>query len=93
MKKRHRAEEVVVKVREAETDLANGVPVDEVCRKLDVSPATLTRWRHQYGGLSTPEAKRIRELEKENDRLKKAVADLTLDKTVLKETIKHLGKR
>ena len=92
MKKRHRAEEVVLKVREAETEMAKGVPVEEICRKLDISLATLTRWRHQYGGLSTPEAKRLRELEKENDRLKRAVADLTLDKTILKETIKYLGK-
>ncbi len=92
MRKRHRPEEAVLKVREAETELAKGIEAEEVCRKLAISPATLTRWRHQYGGLSTPEVKRLRELEKENQRLKKAVAELILDKTVLQETVKHLGK-
>lgn len=66
MKKRHKPEEVVAKVREAEVEMGKGVPVDEVCRKLGISEATLFRWRHQYGGLSTPEAKRLRALEREN---------------------------
>ena len=70
MKKRHTPEEVVVKVREAEFEMGKGVPVDEVCRKLGISEATLFRWRHRYGGLSTPEAKRLKGLERENRDLK-----------------------
>ena len=92
MKKRHKAEEVVVKVREAESDLGRGVPVEEVCRKLDVSEATLFRWRHQYGGLSTPEAKRLKALEKENRDLKEMLAESELAKRVLQAALKHLGK-
>ncbi len=88
MKKRYKAEEIVVKVREAEAHLAQGLPVEEVCRTLGISTATLVRWRQQYAGLSTDEAKRLRTLEKENTRLRKTVADLALDKTILQETLK-----
>jgi len=92
LKKRHKPEEVVAKVREAETDLGRGVPVEEVCRKLEVSEATLFRWRHQYGGLSTPEAKRLRALEKENKDLKEMLAEAELAKRVLQEAVRRLGK-
>lgn len=92
MKKRRPAEEIVAMVREAENDLAKGTPVEEVCRKLNVSPATLVRWRHRYGGLSTPEAKRLKELERENGQLKKLVAQSELEKQVMREVIKRLGK-
>ncbi len=88
MKKRFKAEEIVVKVREAEAQLAQGLPVEEVCRKLGISTATLVRWRQQYGGLSTDEAKRLRAIEKENSRLRRTVADLALDKTILQEALK-----
>ena len=88
MKKRFKAEEIVVKVREAEAQLAQGLPVEEVCRTLGISTATLVRLRQQYGGLSTDEAKRLRAIEKENARLRRTVADLALDKTILQEALK-----
>ena len=92
MKKRHTPEEVVVKVREAEVEMGKGVPVDEVCRKLGISEATLFRWRHRYGGLSTPEAKRLKGLERENRDLKEMLAESELAKRVLQVALKHLGK-
>jgi len=92
MKKRHKPEEVVAKVREAEVEMGKGVPVDEVCRKLGISEATLFRWRHRYGGLSTPEAKRLRALERENRDLKEMLAESELAKRVLQVALKHLGK-
>jgi len=92
MKKRHKPEEVVAKVREAEVEMGKGVPVDEVCRKLGISEATLFRWRHRYGGLSTPEAKRLRGLERENRDLKEMLAESELAKRVLQVALKHLGK-
>ena len=84
MKKRRSAEEIVVLMRQAESELAQGMPMDEVCRKHAVSDATLFRWRQKYGGMSTPEAKRLRELEKENADLKHLLADAELAKKVLK---------
>ena len=92
MKKRHKPEEVVAKVREAEVEMGKGVPPDEVCRKLGISEATLFRWRHRYGGLSTPEAKRLRALERENRDLKEMLAESELAKRVLQVALKHLGK-
>lgn len=92
MKKRRPAEEIVALVREAENDLAKGTPVEEVCRKMNIAPATLVRWRHRYGGLSSPEAKHLKELERENVQLKKIVAQSELEKQVMKEVIKRLGK-
>lgn len=86
--KRHKAEEIVVMVREAEAELAKGVPIAELARKFGVSEWTLNRWRHRYGGLGTPEAKRLRELERENTRLKKVVAEQALDKAILQEALK-----
>ena len=80
MKKRHKPEEVVAKVREAEVEMGKGVPVDEVCRKLGISEATLFRWRHRYGDLSTPEAKRLKGLERENRDLKEMLAESELVK-------------
>jgi len=92
VKKKHKAEEVVAMVRDAEVELGKGVPVEEVCRKLDISPPTLFRWRHKYGGLSTPEAKRLKVLEKENKDLKEMLAESELAKRVLQTAMKHLGK-
>jgi len=92
MKKRQPVEEMVRMVREAEALLAQGKPVEEVCRQLGLTESTLVRWRHKYGGLSTPEAKRLKELEKENTDLKHIVADLELAKRVLQEAVKRLGK-
>ena len=92
MKKKHKPEEIVAMVREAEMDLGKGVPIEEVCRKLDISQPTLFRWRHRYGGLSTPEAKRLRELERENKDLKEMLAEAELAKKILRAALKHLGK-
>ena len=65
--------------------LANGKPTKEVCRELGVSEQTYYRWRREYGGMKLSQAKRLKELEKENQQLKRAVAELTLDKLILKE--------
>lgn len=86
-RKRHSPEQVVRKLREAEADLASGTALDQVCRKLGVSEATYHRWKKQYGGAGAEEVKRLKELEKENARLKAIVADLELDKRILKEAL------
>jgi transposase-like protein len=86
-RKRHTPEQVVRKLREAEADLASGTALDQVCKKLGVSEATYHRWRKQYGGAGAEEVRRLKELEKENARLKAIVADLELDKRILKEAL------
>jgi putative transposase len=83
--KRHTAEQIIPKLRQAETDLAQGLSIAQVCQKLAVSENTFHRWRNQYGGLKTDEAKRLKELEAENTRLKRLVAELALDKQMLQE--------
>ena len=85
--KRHTAEQIIRKLREAETMLATGKSVGDVIQSLGVSEQTYYRWKQQYGGMKAEEAKRLKELEVENDRLKKLVADLTLDKEILKEAM------
>ena len=85
--KRHTAEEVIAKLRQAEADLAQGLNIAQVCQRLGVSEQTLHRWRNQYGGLKQDDAKRLRELEAENARLKRLVADLALDKQMLQEVV------
>ena len=85
MKKRHTPEQIVRKLREAEAALATGVSSPEVARKLGISEATFHRWRNQYGGMKTDATKRLKELEKENARLKKIVADQAVDISILKE--------
>ena len=90
---RHSPEQIITKLREADALLGGGASIGQVCQKLEVSEATLHRWRHQYGGMKAGEAKRLKELEQENARLKKAVADLTLDKQILKEALDFLGKQ
>ena len=84
-RKRHTPEQIIHLLREAEVGLANGKTVGIVCRELEISEQTYYRWRNEYGGMQTSQARRLRELEKENSRLKQAVADLTLDKLILKE--------
>ncbi len=84
-KRRHTAEQIISKLREAEILLAKGTKIPQVCRKLGVTEQTYYRWRKEYGGLRTDQAKRLKELEKENTRLKRVVADLTLDNAILKE--------
>ena len=90
-RKRHSPEQIIAKLREADAMLASGASIGQVCQKLAVSEQTYHRWRNQYGGMKAGEAKRLKELEQENARLKKAVAELTLDKQILKETLDHLG--
>ncbi len=84
-KKRHTAEQIISKLREAEVLLAKGTKMAQVCRKLEVTEQTYYRWRKEYGGVRTDQVKRLKELEKENGRLKKVVADLALDNAILKE--------
>ena len=83
--KRYRPEEIIAKLREAEVLLAQGKKVPEVCKSLGVSEVSYYRWRKEYGGLNVSQAKRMKELELENVRLRRAVSDLTLDKLILKE--------
>ncbi len=83
--KRHSPEQIIGKLRQAETKLSAGSTTSEVARELGISEATFHRWRNQYGGMSTGEAKRLKELEKENARLKKLVAQQALDIDILKE--------
>ena len=83
--KRHTAEEVIAKLRQAEASLAQGLTVAQVCQQLGVSEQTLHRWRNQYGGLKADEARRLKELQAENARLKRLVAELALDKQMLQE--------
>ena len=83
--KRLTSEQVIGVLRQAEVELARGRMVGEVCRGLGVSEASFYRWRAEYGGLKVDQARRMKELERENARLKRAVAELTLDKQILKE--------
>lgn len=76
---RHTPEQIIRKLREADADLANGVPLADVCKKLDIAENTYYRWRNQYGGIKADEMKRLRELEKENARLKALLTVLSLD--------------
>ncbi len=84
-RKRHSPEQIIAKLREADAMLTAGASIGQVCQRLGVSEATLHRWRHQYGGMKAAEARRLKELERENARLKKLVADLSLDNMILKE--------
>jgi transposase-like protein len=87
-KKRHSPEQIIRKLREAEGHLSAGMTIAQVCQKLEVSEQTFHRWRNQYGGMKADDARRLKELQEENRRLKKAVADLTLDKQILDEALK-----
>jgi len=84
-RKRHTAEQIIGKLREAEVELAQGKTTSEVCKKLGVTEQTYYRWRKEYGGLRVDQAKRLKELERENARLKKLVAEQALDNAILKE--------
>jgi transposase-like protein len=81
------AEEIISFLREAEVRLAQGHTVGKVCRSKGITEQTYDRWRREYGGLKMDQAKRLKELERENDRLKKAVCELNLDKLILKEAL------
>ena len=84
-KKGFSAEQIIGKLREAEVLLGQGSTVGEVSRKLSITEQTYYRWRREYGGMRVEQARRLKELEKENGRLKRLVADLTLDNAILKE--------
>jgi len=84
-RKRFTAEQIITHLRQAEVLLSQGKTVGEVCRQLEVSENTYYRWRRVYGGLEVDQAKRLKELEKENQRLKKLVAEQALDNAILKE--------
>lgn len=86
-KRRFSTEQIIMKLREAEVLIAQGYAVPEVARQLGVSKQTYYRWRQEYGGLDTTQAKKLRELEQENGRLKTLVADLSLDNAILKEVL------
>ena len=85
MKKRLTPEQIVRMLREADTELAAGASVPQIARKLGISEATYHRWRNQYGGMKADATKRLKELEKENTRLKKIVAEQAVDIQILKE--------
>lgn len=87
-KKRHSPEQIIAKLREAEAGLNGGQELSAVCRKLEISEQTYYRWRQQYGGMKANEMKRLKELEKENGRLKRLVANQALDIEILKEVSK-----
>jgi putative transposase len=88
MGKKHTAEQIIAKLRQAEIEQAKGATVGEICRKIEVTEQTYYRWRKEYGGLQIDQARRLKELEKENQRLKKLVADQALDKAILEEALK-----
>ena len=83
--KRYNAEEIIHKLREADVLLGQGQNVSQVCKQLGVSEQTYYRWRKGYGGMKVGQAKRLKALETEHARLRRAVADLTVDKLILKE--------
>ena len=84
-RKRHTAEQIIMKLREAEVLQAKGQSILEACRQLEVSEQTYYKWRKEYGGLQIDQAKRFKQLEQENSRLRKLLADLSMDNAVLKE--------
>ena len=84
-KKRYRPEEIIGKLRQADVLISQGKKVADVIKALGITDVTYYRWRQEFGGMSVSQAKRLKELEKENERLRKAVSDLTLDKMILRE--------
>ena len=87
-RKRYRPEDILSKLREADIHISQGKTVAETIRALGISDVSYYRWRKEYGGMTTSQVKRLKELEKENQRLRKAVSDLTLDKLILQEAAK-----
>ena len=87
-RKRYRPEDILSKLREADIHISQGKTVAETIRLLGISDVSYYRWRKEYGGMTTSQVKRLKELEKENQRLRKAVSDLTLDKLILQEAAK-----
>ena len=87
-RKRHTPEQIITTLREAEVGLARGKSVKLISRELGITEQTYYRWRREYGGMKVSQARRLKEFERENGRLKRAVADLTLDKLILEEAAK-----
>jgi len=87
-KKRFTAEQIISKLREAEVLQSSGLSIVEICRQIGVKEQTYYKWRKEYGGMRVDQAKRLKEVEQENSRLKKLVADLSLDNAILKETVR-----
>ena len=87
-RKRHTAEEIIAKLRQVDMLMAQGRPVADAVRAIGVTEVTYYRWRNEYGGLKGDQVKRLKELETENGRLRRAVSDLTLDKLILAEAAK-----
>mgnify|MGYP002639306486 FL=1 len=85
MKKRYSADQIVAMLRQADVGLGKGLRVPEVCKQIGISEQTYYRWRQKYGGMAPEMAKQMKALERENSQLKKLVADLSLDKQILKE--------
>ena len=85
MKKRYSGPQIVAKLRQADVLIGQGKTVPEVCKEIEISQQTYYRWRKKYGGMKVEQARRFKELEAENARLKRLVADLSLDKEILKE--------
>jgi len=86
-RKKYKAEDIVSKLRQVDVLVSQGNKVPDAVRSIGVTQVTYYRWRSEYGGMKVDQARRLRDLEKENTRLKKAVADLTLDKLILKEAL------
>ena len=86
-RKRYTSEQIIGMLREAEVGLAQGETVGPICRRLGISEQSYYRWRREYGGMKVDQARRLKDLERENGRLRKAVSDLTLDKLNLKEAL------
>jgi putative transposase len=87
-RKHHTPEQIIHKLRQADAELAAGQPIATICQKLGVAEATFHRWRNQFGGMKANDARRLKELERENARLKKLVADQALDQAILKEALR-----
>ena len=90
--KRYKAEQIVAKLRQADVDLGKGMTVKEVCRKIEVVEQTYYRWRQKYGGMSPELIKELRTLQKDNQRLRKIIADQRIDMEILKEAIETSSK-
>ena len=90
--KKYRPEQIVQKLRQADVELGKGLSVREVCRKIEVSQQTYYRWRQRYGGMSPEMIKELRALQKQNQRLRKIIADQRIDMEILKEAIEYNSK-
>ncbi len=90
--RKYRPEQIVQKLRQADVELGKGLSVKEVCRKIEVSQQTYYRWRQRYGGMSPEMIKELRALQKQNQRLRKIIADQRIDMEILKEAIEYNSK-